>query len=851
MWFNSLYLILILTFFIIFCSAQYDTTLTYYEDPSKELYFFDSFTDTDGSLLIQLARYNNPDQTCIDPDIHLRVVYANGTVKPLEDEATTLHTGMIIDFDGNLLQYFTMGVGIGDIHRSKNKETGFTWSRKVNATTIAWSRFIADSGDGGNCLVIVTKLNKFYASDPSWEVNAFFIDKSAVEISLPYLLYQSQLNLHGIEFVHCRNSNGEGYKCLMNIQTLITAAKQAEVSTNKVYYLITFLTSGSVISNKRIDSFEISKKREVLAVSVLFNGGFLLVYEPMQDSVKSGVFLTQSGDYEGDWKGLPGEVLQFGYLEHNDTMWGMLFQQSPESWTIMTDKLRVIEFNYKHRNPSILETTPTDDVIRSKDEQITIKYDKPIILSSGNISIYQVIDNMNELLRQSYSGLSNAVSVENDTVFIKVLSSTFNSLNSTYFIQINDDFVSSQRYGEAISGINKRVWFLNTSIEEPTTICQSSVTVLVKLNAKGTEYFKTLKIKDFDAFYNDLMNELSEIIPVDRTRLPDTGRFQSDPVDSNNLILLQVKISQPNESTRPCAKDIVSDLGALITNKHSTLVARYPLSSMLDENYGIVITAEGLNSALKFGLIFILCGFLFVSCLYGLARYINKKARNMFVFTGAFILTDFVLDILFIVHNSQMTSSLLIPSIVFLVVPTAFNIFLALYIVFKEHKETCSEWFKSNRFLVAIITVLSSADVELLNIITSNICNLNCLSAPLSENDKFFIFLGSFANIFLEDVPQFIIRVIYLQQNSIIYDPIPVISLISAGVSILFSLIGRGYDTFSFEKSKRRSVEMNRVDHDYSNNMNNNGANNDVEERIDESIEDPNDTCDDDTISEG
>src|ERR1044072_398687 len=79
-------IITILIFFnnLTFCVAQHDTYLTHFEDPSKDLFLFDSFTDKDGTLLIQFVRYNNPEQTCIDPDVNLRIVFPNGTVRPLE-----------------------------------------------------------------------------------------------------------------------------------------------------------------------------------------------------------------------------------------------------------------------------------------------------------------------------------------------------------------------------------------------------------------------------------------------------------------------------------------------------------------------------------------------------------------------------------------------------------------------------------------------------------------------------------------------------------------------------------------------------------------------------------------------
>lgn len=88
------------------------------------------------------------------------------------------------------------------------------------------------------------------------------------------------------------------------------------------------------------------------------------------------------------------------------------------------------------------------------------------------------------------------------------------------------------------------------------------------------------------------MNELSEIIPVDRSRLSDTGKFQSDPFDSNQFTILQVEISQPTKLTKPCVKDIISNLDSLIRNKDFTLISHYPLTNLLDEDFGTTITRK-------------------------------------------------------------------------------------------------------------------------------------------------------------------------------------------------------------------------------------------------------------------
>lgn len=96
-------------------------------------------------------------------------------------------------------------------------------------------------------------------------------------------------------------------------------------------------------------------------------------------------------------------------------------------------------------------------------DEITIQYDQPIIFSSGNISIYQIINDGNDLLRQTYPGRSEYTSIMNDTIVTtKVLSSTFSNPKASYYITIDDGFVNSKEYNEAIMGISKKVWFVNT-----------------------------------------------------------------------------------------------------------------------------------------------------------------------------------------------------------------------------------------------------------------------------------------------------------------------------------------------------------------------------------------------------
>ncbi|RGB33843.1 hypothetical protein C1646_815761 [Rhizophagus diaphanus] len=895
------FIILIFLFFnnfILLCNAQqHDTYLTHFEDPSKGLTIFDSYTYRDGTILLQLAHFNE-DESCIDPNLNLEIVFPNGAIKSLnvssyqipiynycmlddvfinsiinedtilityfygDNAATTIHMGMIIDWDGNWLQNIELGIGIGKINININDDSGFMWTRQVNDTTIAWSQFIPSpskpteikkigtgfisigplsiitsfqmftSSDGGNGFTLVTKIQKstdYYITDPIWEVYAIFLDKDADRISPPYLLYQTSVDWTDLVLEFCRKTtDGGGYNCLLSIKNNELAPNQPNQPnqpkgkgktatstpiTITTRYRLSFLSSGSVTSVKKLSNFGNNPNRNIERFIPLYSGEFLIVYNADEFGRRSGFFLTQEGEYVGAWEGFNNDIYHYSYFEHNETMWGMIVQNAPYSWTITTDRLydKDVLHNYEHRNPNIIETTPNNIIMKKDLDKIIINYNKPVIFSFGNISIYQVFDDGKELLRQTYPGRSKYTSTINDTIVnIKVLSSTFSNPEANYFITIDDGFVNSKQYNEAIMGIKKKVWFINTSWNEPDS-CLPSATILLRLNAEGTKYINGLSSNGFKIFYNDLMNELSEIIPVDRSRLSDTGKFQSDPFDSNQFTILQVEISQPTKLTKPCVKDIISNLDSLIRNKDFTLISHYPLTNLLDEDFGTTITPSGWNTKMKLSLIFFSSGAILIIVIFFIVRYRNPQARNILIFSFALIILDFILDIAFVIYYAQQVLSFFIPSILFLVGPIGFNSILALYIILKEKytNEKFSKWLMNNTKLVSMFTILSSADVAILNMISSRLANLRYFCAPISKEAEVKIFWGSFANIFIEDVPQFIIRIMYLQRNSIIYDPIPIFSLISAGISIIFSLIGRTFDALYYKIpfSERQNIK--------------------------------------------
>jgi hypothetical protein len=98
-----------------------------------------------------------------------------------------------------------------------------------------------------------------------------------------------------------------------------------------------------------------------------------------------------------------------------------------------------------------------------------IKYTIPVKLSTGNISIFQLNDDPYKLglLRQTFSGDSKLCTIgsDNHTVHIPIFKSTFNQPNTSYYVVIENNFVSNQVTNEPLVGIKEKKWiFLISNI---------------------------------------------------------------------------------------------------------------------------------------------------------------------------------------------------------------------------------------------------------------------------------------------------------------------------------------------------------------------------------------------------
>ena len=86
--------------------------------------------------------------------------------------------------------------------------------------------------------------------------------------------------------------------------------------------------------------------------------------------------------------------------------------------------------------------------------------------SINNINIYQVgeTNTTNPIMRQTVPANSFSIDPGQQTITLRVLSSTFNSPNSKYYVSTDSDFVKRKKDDEPITGLGPFVWNLRTGI---------------------------------------------------------------------------------------------------------------------------------------------------------------------------------------------------------------------------------------------------------------------------------------------------------------------------------------------------------------------------------------------------
>ncbi|CAI2167912.1 20587_t:CDS:2 [Funneliformis geosporum] len=171
----------------------------------------------------------------------------------------------------------------------------------------------------------------------------------------------------------------------------------------------------------------------------------------------------------------------------------------------------------------------------------------------------------------------------------------------------------------------------------------------------------------------------------------------------------------------------------------------------------------------------------------------DKKADYLILFKVAFTFFDMFNDVNFLYELKDNLHDLLYPSIIFTFIPFLVNFVMAIIILLKEirnnEKEEFNNWFKNNNsYLVTTITVFCIGDIGLLRLLDSRFANLELFKALFQEEN--LINWGRFINLMIEDIPQFVIQILYVTAITTEYNSnVALLTLISSFIMILINAV--------------------------------------------------------------
>ncbi|GBB92169.1 hypothetical protein RclHR1_19770002 [Rhizophagus clarus] len=758
----------------------------------------------------------------IGNDLILVIYYNNST----ELNGAYEELGMVIDFDGNVKDTISFGIEVVDpasylslsfVELNINREKGFIKvSSKIDLTNdqnnLRWQQYrvepngkftnltngelvtaadfntkVVPTVDGGYAIV--------YTHDSHSQISAAFIGYDQEDATI-FSLYQTQLNDLATSFCDFEYV-GVGQSCWL---TTNYSAPNFQVLK------INFLSFGSVVSFETLN-FSRDAIPETIVKNLPF-GGFLFANSDVQGATNYSLF-AEDGTLFTSYKLDQSEGIFANLVLPNNTL---LISQviTNNTWGLdVIDLFKLTNKDNKYLNMHIKSTFP--DLNSSIDSDVTnfsIDFYEPVELSIGNLSIYQMDDQQNSL-RQLTSGIICTLDNGDKSVNVNILGSTFSKSGGNYFIKIDNNFVKDRAYREPLLGVSENIWkFTINEKNPPYDNIIDSTSGLLQLNAEGTKIFKN-SLND-EMLFNPLLNELADAVQISRDRLSKNKYQIINSINSDQeQLLISINIKETKNRYEKDVNSIINDLNTAIVFKDQSPIGQGQFTQYLDSTFNFKPDPNYWDEY-KFKLLGLFIALVLLVILFFLANMRErkiakmemeeekkeKKGYNFAIFTLASIIFDFVMDTLFIKNNSNDIQELYVPSLLFYTLPIAINSISAFLIISRENGEKFHEWFTRNFKLASIFTVLAGADVEILNILHSNMAGFKTFRAPFSNSAKQTIFWLAVTNIFIEDIPQLFIQIEY-RKRSVTYDIVPILTLVSSTIILTINIIGRSYQAIS------------------------------------------------------
>ncbi|CAB5217332.1 unnamed protein product [Rhizophagus irregularis] len=778
------------------------------------------------------------------------ITYYNAT--DVNDPSTYVEWGMVMDFDGNISSRSSIGKPFIDnnlqlaipnyqIVLNINREKGFMRYARNQNNNLDWKQFRIEPngaiteltsgefvfyGEEGVSVVVIHTVDEGYAivfSNNTLNATNPLSPKGQVSIlpigynqnpSPSLLIYQTTTPNLIFTFLFCNIAFFEvGHVCIL---TILQLDPTGTLPPESFYIKINFLTSGSVLSFQSQVLPNVNPNPNLVwIVNSLTFGGFILtkfvptspnqffIYGFLIDGYNSALIKWEFPEPEpigikGVYQILYNNTLLVSQLE-TDNSWRFQVIDLPK-FNGNKDKgyFNFDNFNVESTDPAINSTISPDI------QNVKINFYDPVELSDGNLTIYQLIDNQ-PYLRQYITKSSCTVSIDGKTVIAKILDSTFSVSGGIYYIKMDNNFVRDKTYKEFLLGIRDNIW--NFNVKQKEVPFAPSMNGLLRLTPEGTKYFDSLPQEQRSNFFNILLNDLSNAIPVSRSRLTSNEKTQLDLSSVNEKqYLISIGVEETRVDNDISVATVVNNTNTMVKSKDLTLINNGQASKYLDQSYGFIPTLDFWETY-KYKLLAILLIIGLLIILFFLARRRNSNGNNIAILQLGLIIFDLVIDITFVNNNAKDVPVLYYPSIVFVTVPIGINTILAFYLITQENtRPEFLEWFTAHGKVASIFTILASTDIEALSILHSNLAGFSSFNAPFSDDAKSKIFWGACLNIFIEDIPQVIIQILY-KLYTVSYDIIPLLTLISSVVNLTINIIGRLYQaTIHLRNSKHSQV---------------------------------------------
>ncbi|CAJ0750150.1 2947_t:CDS:2 [Entrophospora sp. SA101] len=410
----------------------------------------------------------------------------------------------------------------------------------------------------------------------------------------------------------------------------------------------------------------------------------------------SGYIYNESNRTYTHW-GFP-EGMQFSGLFKmlpNDTLIAPLVSPANSNFWSLESTVINVEGSQTHSdfdiNANIMEFNPKNGTTvpyNLGEVNVTIS-SEDVVIGSGNIVIYQLLNNNETLLRQTTPVNSPFVYLEHDTTSAyhtilhcsPLLSSTLNQANGNYLVHFDNSLLMTK---ENTSIPIQDISFTVGEIPPDGTEDEFEKGIF-RLSVDGSELFKTLKGEDRDNYFFHLKHEMAQFVPIKPSRLTISNQTQ---IDSSSIthpqVLITFIIAATENDKERSAKRLLSDMNTMITNKQYTNISGDTYLDFLDTTYGVQEIPKGIS--------FSRVGFKGFIALFGLLA-----------------------------------------------------VSIMIYLAFRRHKgiihnPTFKEWFKKVSFGATSLIVIAGIDAEILGILSSKVTGFKLFSAPISDHSISLIF---------------------------------------------------------------------------------------------------------------